>query len=153
VHVEIVETIPKARREGGVRVLRKERNLPGVVASEIFDDDARLGNDAAACVVDEHGKLHERPELREISARHGVREIDEVRLERRVVFVKRDENLPASGSERMVVERQRHGSNLLMGEKRAAGDEGYVAPRFSCESSVLGPGRRNPADFGLSSVP
>src|SRR5262249_59885645 len=79
-----------------------------VVLREVLDDDARLGNGPIAGIVAQHGDLAGGPQLPELRAGCLVTEIDDVRLEGRVVLVQRDEHLLTEGREGMKIEPERH---------------------------------------------
>lgn len=87
-------------------VPRDEEHGAGVVDREVLDDDARLDDGAAA--VDEHGHPLERPERRELRRGLLVAELEQAKLERRVVLVERDENLLTVRRERMGEELHTH---------------------------------------------
>ncbi len=58
-------------------------------------------------LVAQHRELADRPDLREVRARRFVGEVDDVRLEGRVVLVEGDEDLLTEGREGMEVELER----------------------------------------------
>jgi hypothetical protein len=80
-----------------------------VVLGQVLDDDRRLGDGSIRRFVAKHGKLSDGPELLERRALRLVREIDEMRLERGVVFVEGNQDLLTKRRQRVEVERERHG--------------------------------------------
>src|SRR4051812_2018700 len=73
---------------------------------EILDDEARF-RQREVTLLDQWEAL-EGPEPLELRTRDGVREIDHDRLERRLVLVERDQDLPAEGGQGMIEQLQEH---------------------------------------------
>ena len=83
---------------------------------EMFDDDARLRDGAIAIL--QHRELTAGPQRLERRRFARIHQIDDVLLERRVVFIKRDQRLMAERRQRMEVKGERHALALGFGETR-----------------------------------
>src|SRR5215203_6764945 len=100
---------------------------------QIFDDDARLWDGARLCLVAQYREFADRPDFLERCARGLIHEIDDVRLERRVVLVEGDQHFLAERRKRMEAERKRHAAgfplrankNLEAAKDHALGVERY----------------------------
>src|ERR1043165_7871807 len=80
---------------------------------EILDDDARLGHDAVARRILQHGELADRPERAQRGALGLVLPVHELARERRAVLVQRDQHLVAERGQRMEVQCERHAVSRL----------------------------------------
>jgi hypothetical protein len=76
---------------------------------EIFDDDARFRHGLVPRIVAQHRKLADPPQLHQRGALGGIAEIDQVRRERNVVLVQRNQRLPAIRGQRVEMQGERHG--------------------------------------------
>ena len=81
---------------------------------EMLDDQAGLRHELAEPVIAQQREFSERPELQESGALVWIAEIDEMRRERRLVLVERDQHLLAEAREWVEIERQGHGFALLL---------------------------------------
>jgi hypothetical protein len=61
-------------------------------------------------------KLADRPDPLEFGARPLAAEVHNVRLERRIILIKSDQDLPAVRRQRMKIELQRHANAALIAE-------------------------------------
>jgi hypothetical protein len=107
-HIVIIEAVAQPRLPRAIGVRRNEPGLAWIVVVEIFDDDAGFGDHAIFCLVAQHRKLADRPQLQERRALLGIAEIDHHGREHRIVFVQGDQRLPTERRQRMVVKRERH---------------------------------------------
>jgi hypothetical protein len=102
--VVVEEAIDRPHLERGLRIGRNEPHRPGMMESQMLDDDGRL--DHRAIAIHQHGKAFHRPQRLELG--HGLRIAQHVERERRGVLVERDQRLLAVGRERVGIERRRH---------------------------------------------
>src|SRR5262245_9580834 len=78
----------------------------------------------------QHWELADRPDRLECRRLARIAEIDDVRFERRVVLVERDQDLVAERRQRVEIELQRHHSLLFLRERmRGAGGADAPPPR------------------------
>ncbi len=84
---------------------------------QVLDDDARLRNGHIPCLVMQNRKLADRPDPLEFGARPLAAEVHNVRLERRIILIKSDQDLPAERRQGMKIELQRHANAGLMAER------------------------------------
>src|SRR5581483_5116555 len=83
-----------------------ELGLAGIMLLQVLDDDARFRDGLPTRFVAQYWKLADRPELDERFALLRIAEIDQMRRERNIGLVKRDQRLVAVGRQRMEVERE-----------------------------------------------
>lgn len=114
--------------------------VPGV---EILDDDGRLRGDAIAPRVPQRRKLADGPERPPLCGLRRIGQVDDVPMERRVVFAKRPLQLVAERREQMAIERERHRGGP---RREAAGPPAYPHLPIPSEGSMMrGHPRRRPA--------
>src|SRR5205807_1461273 len=102
-----------------------EPGLARVLQIEMLDDDARLWNRAVAVL--QHGKLAAGPKFLEHRGVGRIHQIDDAALERRVIFIERDQRFMTERRKRMEVEGKGH--TLALGFGYDAVD--WVMPRRS----------------------
>jgi len=108
VQIEIEEAVSQPRLQGQIGIVGNEARRAWMVLVEILDDDARFRNRTSSGLVTQHRKLADRPKLQKHRALVRIAEIDELRRERNVVLIQRDQRLPAERRQRMIVERKGH---------------------------------------------
>ena len=120
VNVQIEEAVAHPRGARLLATRRNETRLSGIMLVEIFDDDARLRHRLAARWILQHRKFSDRPQRAKRRALALVLQVDQLRRERRIVLVKRDQHLVAERGKWMEVQRRRHVILLNSPGERAA---------------------------------
>ena len=108
-HIEIVEAVAQPRLQSKTGVIGNESRGAAIVAIQIFNDDAGFRHGLVPRVVAQHRKFAYSPQLHQRGALGRIAEIDQVRRERDVVLVQRNQRLPAIRGQRVEMQRQRHG--------------------------------------------
>ena len=109
--VMVGDAVPQAGLERRGSVGGNQRG-PGEPV-EVLDDRRRLGQREVGVLVAQHGDAGERPQAGELSAALGA--LDELRAERQVELVERDQHLLAVRGERVLVEDEGHGGSRVEG--------------------------------------
>src|SRR6266404_3911983 len=107
-HIQIVETVAQPRLPCAVDVRGNEFRPARIMPVEVLDDDSRLRDDLVPCIVGEHRKLADGPQLQQRRALVLAGEIDHIGPERRSVLIQRDQHLVAVRRQGVKMQRERH---------------------------------------------